>query len=212
MNTKKKYYLLLIDIVNSTQMPNKNFALKMKLIEKQLKVLNKTFSSKLVLPLDISYGDEIAGLFKKPEPIYTVVSEIRKIFYPLTNIRFVVVKGTIGRVSKDIRQIGGVVFKKANEAITTLKNNNHFCSWLLDDSIINKTLESLCHLTNTALEDMSNYQRSVYYLYQKNISQTKIASQLKKQKQSVWDTIQRSHANYILNAESTIHLILKHYE
>jgi hypothetical protein len=212
MDSNTNYYLLLIDIINSTKISNKEFNHKMDLLENQLVDINNNLKNDLVIPLSISYGDEIAGLFYTPENIFNVVIEIRKIFHPLTPVRFVVVKGLIARVSQDIRQVGGIIFKKANQTIDVLKKNNRFCSWQFEDFIIDKTLESLCEISNVVLLDMSEYQRNVFELLQGGLSQKQISVKLGKYSQSIWDAIQRSKANYVINAEQTIKLILKEYK
>ena len=209
MNTNTNYYLLLIDIISSTQLANVEFNSKMDLLEGYLKDINKRLKSNLVLPISISYGDEIAGLFYTPENIYKIVAEIRKIFYPLTSIRFVVVKGLIAKNSSDIRQIGGMIFKTANQTIDILKKNNHFCSWKLENLLINKTLESLCEIGNVLLKEMSEYQRNVFELFRQGHTQIEIALTLDKHPQAIWAAIQRSKAVYLIDAEQTINLILE---
>lgn len=211
MDLNSNYYLLLIDIINSTQLPDKGFSLKMELLENQLININNNFKNDLVLPLSISYGDEIAGLFNTPENIYRAVIEIRKIFYPVTTIRFVVVKGTIARVSSDIRKIGGIAFKKASKTIDALKKNNRFCSWQVNDPLIDKALASLCELSDVVIKGMSNYQNDVLELLRDGLTQKQIAEKLGKYTQSIWDAIQRSKAIYIIEAEQSINLILKEY-
>jgi hypothetical protein len=208
MNTKTLYYILLVDIINLTQLPFKDFDLMMNLLETKLNDINIDYKKDLVLPLSINYGDEIAGLFYTPENIFNVVDQIRGILAPLTNIRFVVVKGKIGRASTDIRKIGGVIFKVANEAIEELKKNDRLCSWLIGNDPIDKTLEVLCEICKVIKGDMSDYQREVYELLKKGLSQKQIAVKLNKYTQSVWDAIQRSKANYIIEAEKTVNLIL----
>jgi len=212
MNLRTNYYLLLIDIINSTQLSNKQFNRKMDLLEKILNNFNHHLKKDLVIPLSISYGDEIAGLFYTPENIFNVVVEIRKNFYPLTNIRFAVVKGLIARDSSDIRQVGGIIFKKANKAIDVLKKNNRFCSWQFGNLITDKTLDSLCEISEVVLQNMSEYQRNVFELYRTGLTQKQIADKLGKYPQSIWDAIQSSKAHYLIDAEQTVNLILKEYK
>ncbi|MEI6900047.1 MAG: SatD family protein [Bacteroidota bacterium] len=212
MDLNTNYYLLLIDIINSTQLSDQDFNGKMDLLGTSLIDINNQLENDLVIPLSVNYGDEIAGLFFSPENIFMVVMEIRKVLFPLTTIRFVVVKGFISRISSDIRQIGGIIFKKANQEIDLLKKNNYFCSWQCGNSLTDKTLESLCEISNVLLQDMSEYQRNVYELLRHECTQKQIAEKLGKYTQSVWDAIHRSKANYIIEAEKTLQLILKEYK
>ena len=78
MNLNSPYYLLLIDIINSTKIANEDFNLKMDLLENLLLKLNKNLKNDLVLPLSISYGDEVAGLFSTPENIFNAVIQIKQ--------------------------------------------------------------------------------------------------------------------------------------
>ena len=108
MDLDTDYYLLLIDIIDSTkQLQAADFNNKLDLLEKLLTGINKKYKKHIVLPVTISYGDEIAGLFSTPKNIYDVVIKIRRALQPHTNIRFVVVKGKVARISTDIRKIGG---------------------------------------------------------------------------------------------------------
>lgn len=212
MDLDTDYYLLLIDIIDSTkQVQGNDFSNKMNVLDKLLADINKKCRN-IVLPVNISYGDEIAGLFNTPENIYDVVIKIRRALQPSTTIRFVAVKGKVARISSDIRKVGGVIFKKAGEAIELLKKNNHFCSWHFDDTLTNMTLNSLCEISNVMVQDMSDYQRDVFEFLRKGLLQKQIAAELDKHTQSISDAIQRSKANFVLEAEQTINLILKEYE
>lgn len=208
VNLKSKYFLLLIDIRSSTELPGKAINEKMKRLETTLLQLNKQFSKDVALPLSISYGDEIAGLFHSPHHFYNIIKVIQNTFYPLTTIRFAAVKGKISMESQDIRKIGGMIFKKASTAINQLKASNNYASWQLGNTILDKSLDSLCEISNALVNDMSEYQRKVFNLLSAGLTQKEIANQLSKYPQSVWDAIQRSKAVYVIDAQKTVNLIL----
>ncbi len=208
VNLKNTYFLLLIDVRNSTGLPSKAMNDKMKLLEATLIKLNKEFSDQIALPLSISYGDEIAGLFHSPKNFYDIIMRIQQLFYPLTSIRFASVKGKISMESKDIRKVGGPIFKKASNAISNLKETNNYASWHLGNIIQDRSLESLCEISNALIKDMSDYQRKVFDLLSAGHTQKEIAQQLGKYTQSVWDAVQRSKAVYVIKAQKTINLIL----
>lgn len=208
INLKNKYFLLLIDIRSSTELPSKAVNEKMKLLEATLLQLNTELSKDMALPLSISYGDEIAGLFHSPHNLYNIIKVIQNTFYPLTTIRFAAVKGKISMESEDIRKVGGIIFKKASIAINQLKASNNYASWQLGNTILDKSLNSLCEISNALINDMSEYQRKVFNLLSTGLAQKEIANQLSKYPQSVWDAIQRSKAVYVIDAQKTINLIL----
>ncbi|HRP56724.1 hypothetical protein [Agriterribacter sp.] len=101
-----------------------------------------------------------------------------------------------------------MIFKKASMAITQLKAGNNYASWQLGNTILDKSLDSLCEISNALINDMSEYQRKVFNLLSAGLTQKEIANQLSKYPQSVWDAIQRSKAVYIINAQNTVNLIL----
>lgn len=208
VNLKIDYILLLIDVKNSTSLPAKEINNKMSLLEKQLKVFNETYKSNLALPLTLSYGDEIAALLKTTGNIYSIISAVRKIFYPLTSVRFTVTRGRIAYQSADIRKVGGPIFKKASQAMMELKEKNGFCKWQLGQEITDNSLISLCEISNALIDDMSSYQRGVFELLATGHTQKQISEALNKYPQSVFDAIQRSKAHHIIYAEKTIELIL----
>ena len=104
-----------------------------------------------------------------------------------------------------------MIFKKASEAVSLLKKNDRFCSWHCENILTNRTLDSLCEISNVIVQDMSEYQMNVFDLLRKGLMQKQIAVELKKHTQSISDVIERSKANHVLEAEKTINLILNEY-
>lgn len=208
MDLKTDYFLLLIDIKDSTFVPVEEMNTKFSQLEDALKILNFELKGDLILPMNISYGDEISGLFNSPESFYDIIALIRKTLYPLTTIRFAAVKGKIGRISSDIRKIGGKIFKDASKSIDYLKKNHHFCSWQISDDTTDKTLAILCEISNLMIESMSEYQRKVFELLHDGLSQKEISEKLGKHKQSVWSVLQRSNAVFVVEAEKAVNLNL----
>jgi len=205
----KQYFLLLFDVKNSSGLKNEEFNKRMKLIRQKLDESNAVNSKQIVIPMSISYGDEIAGLYTSPENFFTLYSGIRKIFYPITAVRMVVVKGYIAVDSYDIRQIGGFVFKTANEAMNILKKEKSFFAWQTGQPVFDKSLDSLCEISNVMLNDLSTYQRDIYELINEGFNQKQIAERLGKYSQSVWNAIKRGKINYILQAQNSIIFMLK---
>lgn len=209
MDLDTEYYLLLIDLKRSTELPNKELDKKMEEVEVALKQFNEEQTKTLVLPLSVSYGDEVAGLFHHPGGIYKIISGLRELLHPLTGIRFVVAKGKIGRQSEDIRQVGGKIFKTASRAMENLKAENGYCSWVTGEVTRDKNLTALCELSNLLVEKMSNYQRRVYNLLKEGKTQKAAATELGKYTQSIWNAAQAGKAEYIIAAEKVIALNLE---
>lgn len=204
LKTNKSYYLLLFDIKDSTKLSSNKAKEKYDHFEKSIMLFNKQLNNDIALPISINYGDEIAGLFTSPRPFYQIVSKFRQIVYPETIIRFVAVKGKVTVASNDMRQVGGTIFKTANNEMSRLKKEERFCWWGIDKEPINESLTALCEVSDLLLNEMSVYQRSVFMLLSEGLNQKEIALKLNKYSQSIWDAIQRSKAEYIIRAENAI--------
>jgi transcriptional regulator len=206
---EKDYYLLLLDMKNSTKLPAEKAKEKFDQLDNSISYFNDQLRDELALPMSINYGDEIAGLFHSPQSFYQIASQFRQILFPDTTIRFVSIKGRVAVASDDIRQIGGSIFKKANEEMLRLKKEDKFSWFGIDTEPVNSSLTALSELSNAVINDMSEYQREVYNLLKMGLNQKEIAQKLDKYAQSVWDAVQRSKAAYVLQAEKAISQMLK---
>jgi hypothetical protein len=208
LDTDTDYYLFLIDIKRSTQMPVQQRKSVFARLENALATLNRELAAKPLLGLEISYGDEVSGLFDKPGQLYFTVQTLRDTLMPDAEFRFVVAYGKIGIVSDDIRRVGGSVFKTADAGINTLKRQNRFCQWLLPDQVNGEVLTSLCEMSNEIYSRMTPYQRQVYHGLRDGLSQKSIAERLKKHPQSVSDAVRRGGAELLMGADQAIDQLL----
>lgn len=208
MDLTRNYFLLLVDLRESTKLAPTLATPLLTMLDERLVHLNAELEPAPVLGLSLSYGDEVAGLFDGPRSLYEVVDEIRDWLWPHVKLRFVAARGTIGRASSDIRQVGGEVFRRANDAILQLKKRRRFSAWLMGDPALDAALDSLTEMSNALLEDMTDYQREVYRLLAAGLSQKQIAARLGKHKQSVSDALSRGHAELVLEARGSISRLL----
>lgn len=206
--TGKNYYLLLLDIRDSSVLPAKELTLTIQKLEERLRELNRRYRKQLALKLSINYGDEIAALLETAQPVLPIVQEIRNTLYPLTSLRFAVVYGKIAVAGNDIRKAGGPVFKQADERINELKKKNVFSYWQTGHDAHDQALTALCNVSNVLLEEMSGYQREVFALLEQGYNQREIAEELGKYQQSVWDALHRSKALYVQECEKGIGSLL----
>ena len=102
METNREYYLLLVDIRKSTEIPADELAPAMARLKKSLERLRRRLRGDLELGLRVTYGDEVAGLFRTPSALYDVATGIRDALHPDAKIRFAVARGRIAVASRDI--------------------------------------------------------------------------------------------------------------
>ena len=204
MHTPDTYYLFLCDLRDSTRLEAAKAGEAIAIVDATLETLNTQFAGSLAVPLQLSYGDEIAGLFTVSAPIHDVVSTLRHALRPVTAFRFVVCHGRIGSLSDDMRKVGGPAFKQASEAITGLKSSGAFCRWLLDDRLLSDTIEALTESANAFLETATDYQYQVYTLLAQGLSQRVIAKDLDKFPQSVSDAVKRARLELVIRMDQLI--------
>lgn len=177
-----------MDIQKSTQIQSVSRKVIIEKLLDRLSSLNKNLDPTPIRGLSFNYGDEISGLFEKPDSLYKAVSEIRNILYPVTNIRYVVVKGRIGHDSEDITHIGGEVFKKANKIMGLIKKRNRYCHWSLGQELKDAILISLSELSNKLIEKENTYklrrfyEKTSYYSHDSDNSVSDIFNRLRQKK------------------------------
>jgi hypothetical protein len=211
MDTETDYYLLLVDIRDSSKLSEKGKERARELVENlpsEIERISSGLSPKPELGLTMSYGDEIAGLLRSPVQLFDVVTSLQAFLYPHIRFRFAAVKGRVAVVSTDIRRVGGEVFKKASEAMDRAKRRNEFSAWLLGKGIFDSVLDSLTEMSSVLVEDMTEYQYEVFKLLEAGFSQKDIAKKLGKHPQSVSDAARRGAALQILGAYETIRSVL----
>jgi len=210
LQISKNYFLILIDIKKSTTLSSATRKKVFEELDLLLKKLNRKLNPKPVLKLSVSYGDEIAGLFETPMQFNGIVTQLREGLFPKAQFRFVAAHGKIGVASKDIRKLGGEVFKKADERIKQLKKKDMFCEWVFKTARENEIRNSLSEMSNEILVRMTTYQREVWQLLEQGLTQKEISKQLKKYPQSVSLAVKRGGADQAVRAGQIINKILQH--
>jgi len=177
-------------------------------LKEELLAINRSLHPKPVIPLTISYGDEVAGLFASPMPLHDVVWRLRGALLPDLRFRFVACRGRIAVASKDIREVGGEVFKRASQAMRSLKAQDRFCRFLLGNALVDPVLDSLARMSNALIEEMTPYQRTVFGLLEQGKPHKDIARELGKYPQSVSQAAKAGKADLILAAQQAINVLL----
>lgn len=201
--------LLLCDLKDSTHLGPELGGEIIRRIDRHLAALNETHSDQIILPLEISYGDEFGGLVQSPAFAFDVVRSVRRELAGQVNFRFAVVHGRIGARSGNIRQVGGEVFTLANSAIKRLKRQNRFGEWHVFHDMRDSELSLLTNLSQGFISRMSAYQFQIFSLMADGLSQKAIAEQLGKYPQSVSDAVRRGETDLVLDAEAQIRIRLE---
>lgn len=201
-------FLLLADMENSTRQNAETAQRVGDILQEQLSHLSKIYKRDLYRPLELNYGDEIAGLFISPAPIYQIVSQLRHALRSYSSFRFVVARGRIGREAPSTSQMGGPVFEAANTALQQLKKDGEFSQWLVANEQMNAVLTAMSQASHAFITEMTDYQYDVYRLYETGMKQKDIAAQLGKFEQSISDAIKRGRAELVIKLDQSIQAML----
>ena len=204
MRLDQDYYLLLGDLHGSTRLAPAQSDAAMTTLKQELAHWSAVGRSDLVLPLQVNYGDEFAGLFRTPRLIHDVVAGLRAALHGQVGFRFVAAKGRIGHVSDRLSEVNGEIFKRASEALSRMKSKGRFARWLIASEAENVVLDALSEAAHALRSDLTDYQREVLQHLSMGLSQADIAQALDKLPQSVSDAVRRGHLNVVLELDALI--------
>lgn len=204
MDNQTDYILLLADLEGSTDLPPARASAAMDILGATLRKANETYADALIHPLEINYGDEFGGLFCAAAPVYAAIADVREALRGHVGFRFAAARGRIGHPADHLREMGGPVFKLANDALNELKGAGQFGDWTIAHPLENRTLSVLTNMIHTLIDEMTDYQYEAFRLFAEGHPQTEIARQLNKQEQSVSKTLQRGRARLTLQTEALL--------
>lgn len=204
MDNQTDYYLLLGDLRASTELEGERAEAVTRILREELARWSEACADDLVAGLDLNYGDEFAGLFSRPAPVYQIVDALRSALWGLSGFRFVLARGRIGSASAATSQMGGPVFVTANNALRRLKTRGRFAHFETGHPLADQALTALVEAAHTLRGEMTAYQLEVFALLKSGLPQTEIASRLGKFDQSVSDAAKRGHAELVIELDAAI--------
>lgn len=208
MDNKTDYYLILADIKGSSALNSTRSASVMERLLPELARQNDRLSHDLVYPLEVNYGDEFAGLFSSPRGLYRLISDVRETLRPTATFRFVVAYGRIGYAGGTLPEMGGPVFERAAQALKALKTARKFSDWKLGDPANDAALTAMTNAANTMINDMTDYQYTVYWLEKAGLKGTEIAEKLGKNPRSISNAKKTGHSNDVISLERAVEALL----
>lgn len=206
-------YLLLIDLKGSTGITAENSEAVYYLLEGLIESFNSKFKNDIIIPLQLSYGDEISGIFRNPLACYLCVDALYKKLRNIIGFRYCVSDGDITFPSNDMTKVGGTAFKRANRIMETRlkKRKWRFCEWALEDSVLSRAISSLANLCFQMKERMTNLQWDVYSELSNQKTVAQIAEETEHNLNSLYQVNTRSGSYVILEAETNIRELLSQY-
>lgn len=204
MDIQRPYYLILGDLKRSTQPDGKIATAAINRLVQAVSQVSQNYAADLVLPMEVNYGDEFAGLLQTPARIYDIIDYLRDILRGITEFRVAIAYGHVGNATDTLTQMGGAVFQTANDALLDLKKRDVFCEWHLGSALEGQTLTVLANAANSLRQNMTDYQYEVFRFLRSGMSQIDIARRLQKFEQSVSTAAKRGQADLALELDLTL--------
>lgn len=214
-------FVFLADIRGSTELSRADAAALRARILQVLPALRARYRP--TVGLDLVRGDEIAGVFAdgyeekqrvwRP-PLHRLVVELRGSLRGLARLRYSVAYDTLGPISDEVTQIGGLAFKQANHNLQRIKRSGRFSAWSLGDALgaDEQILEAMSNASDALVRDMTDYQFQVYARLSEGGSQKSVAEALGKSPQSVSDAVKRGRVEEAIDIESAIDVFIQRWE
>jgi SatD family (SatD) len=204
MKKNDKYYVLLLDVVGSSRVHDRNHLTDV--LTKIIAASNNRFSKECFSKFEITKGDEIAAVLRSSFPIYDMITFFGDSLAPVS-IRSVAVfdRLSAGLNTRRSTIIDGPAFYTADKLMRRLKKTDKhvlFSTGQNDQDII---VESLMNLTLMKWYDLTGLQRTIIRLYQEERNQTKVAELLHKKQQQIQNTLSQCKWEILDQSEALIH-------
>ena len=200
----KEYTVIIGDVCGSRRM-NANARYEGQLfIKSAISQINENFKDCIEAPFTITRGDEFQGVLNNQRYIMPVLTELERLLFPL-NLRYGVGTGSIDRMGSDLPlEMDGPAFHRAGEALHSAKKKKRQIIYLSDqdqiDDLVN-TVFMLMHAIKSRW-NQSNYER--YWRYKEMGTYEKVADYENVSTQAVWDSLQNTRAQEIIQSEQAV--------
>ncbi|MEA2016738.1 MAG: SatD family protein [Actinomycetota bacterium] len=210
----KKVVVIMGDLISSSKVEGKNTLIKK--IYKTINSINSSFSNEIILPLELTRGDEVSTVMLEPGKSFELCYLINKKISP-DLFRFVIASGTIDNnmlnEAKNVNQVTGEVFYKASKMMSVSKRQKLFYNFSLDFKYneFNQFLNSVANFLQLLFNKMTARQRETVDLYKKLHNQKEVARIINKKQQTVSSRLKSANWNYFEKGYNLINKILKNY-
>ncbi|MBN2424399.1 MAG: hypothetical protein JXR46_09365 [Calditrichaceae bacterium] len=174
--------------------------------------INDNFRDIIDAPFMITKGDEFQGVLKNLADVHQVMMKFEQLIFPL-RLRYGVGYGKIHKMGSNIPiEMDGPAFHKANAALQMAKKKKSSVfvetGFETYDIAVN-TIYQLIYAIKRRWSDV-NYTR--YWKYKELGTYERVAAEEGVSAQAVWDSLHNSNAIDVLQAENSLHFILRYYD
>ncbi len=174
--------------------------------------LNETYIECIEAPFMITKGDEFQGVLKRMAPVNQLMSKFEQLTYPL-HLRFGVGYGYVQKMGSDIPiEMDGPAFHLANAALEYAKKKKILVRISTTDLIFDRALNTIFQLIHSLKRGWSDLNYRRYWKYRDLGTLQKVANEAGVSSQSVWESLFKSGALDVLQADRAIDELLKDFD
>ena len=202
---KKKYLVVLTDIVDSRKIINRQ-AFRRALNRAILRV-NRMYIHAFIAPIKIQKGIDELAMVIKPQyqnTVYTIMNELNDNVAPVT-MRYAIVRGKIdtGFTQHDVSKMDGDAFHKAAAGIALLKENELTIYIKTDNTYFDTHFQAQANLLQILKNTWTIKQRKIYTLYKQLNNQYKVAQKMNVSQQTISKVLHSIQAKQVLQVEQS---------
>ncbi|MCK4761000.1 MAG: hypothetical protein KAW12_02300 [Candidatus Aminicenantes bacterium] len=199
----EKYYVMLMDVIGSTALPNRDEVTEK--LNTAMGCINNTYDKDFLAPLEITRGDEVAGVLKTSVNTYNIITIFREALFPV-DIRTILVYDILrsGLNSRRSSIIDGPAFQQGNYMMIRLKKTQKNFTLNTGQQELDRTIEALMNLVLWQWSTFTPLQQEIIRLYQEVRNQKEVAKQVERTQQQVQRTLAKCRWELIDAAEKAV--------
>jgi len=203
----KKYYVVLIDIKDSTKVLDRDALTKK--MSTLLVEINARYSADYHAPFEITKGDEVAAVLTSINNLLNILLYFHDTLYPV-EFRAVMEYNVLsaGLDTKRSAIIDGPAFYNANKTLLGIKNTQKYFNFNSGRQELDDAVSALMNVILWRLNDLTSSQRDILRLYQKERHQKKVAQILKISQQYIQKTLDRCKWQIFDGSEAALQTLL----
>jgi len=201
-------YVLLLDLVGSSQLPDRQAATEA--VQAAQQTVNARYKSAWLAPLETTRGDETAAVLNRVDVAWDVIAGMADAIHPV-GLRAVLKYGELvaGLETGHATIIDGPAFHRADDLMESLKGSPKLLLIETELLTLDRTLNALGNLLLTRLTDLTELQRDILRLYQTKRRQKSVGESLGRSQQQVSTTLQAIRWELIDDAETEMRALLE---
>ena len=200
-----KYTVITGDVIRSRKYKNIN-----KLLTESIN--NISYPDNMIVPFNISRGDEIQAVFKGHILFPKFIRQIR---YKLINLdmRFGIGFGNINEINNNMSSwnMNGPAFYYAREALEEIEKDNKYKTRFKSNNKIDEAINTIQFLIDTLQAEWTDSQWEAIYYYEKMGTYKKAAKELNIAFQNVEKRCKAAKWKEVSLAEKKINKIIKYF-